>query len=171
MPTASLARPRSIRHNRSIMTPSTPPRPIEPIRVTPTRKERLDPVERWFVVVLRIIAFVLIARALLGWFVLTGLFMLPETIGVVSLSADMRLGLTAIMATISIIAGVGLWLLAPWGAVLWLSLVAADALLFFLFPELGLSNNTIVLMNGAMITIYLGMLLQVRRHARNKLNH
>lgn len=164
--TQSLAGVLSFRHNRHTMTPSPSPRPIDPIRVTPTHKERLDPIERWFVVVLRIIGITLIARALFGWFILTGLFMPPEMPELGQITPDIRLGLFAVMATVGVIAGVGLWLLAPWGAVLWLGLVAADALLFFLLPELGLTNNTVVLMNGGLIVIYLGMLLQVRRHTR-----
>jgi uncharacterized membrane protein (DUF2068 family) len=61
-----------------------------------------------------------------------------------------------------VIASVGLWLLVPWGAVLWLVVVAADALIYFLLPNLGIVSITMVLLNAGLVSVYLGMLLQVR---------
>ena len=105
---------------------STPaPQPIEPLRVTPGANPRIDPIERWFVVLLRFIALLLLARSLLSWFILIGLVEVPSLGETLFDPPYLILSLVIVTATISVIAATGLWLLAPWGAVLWLSMVAA----------------------------------------------
>lgn len=148
------------------MSKSAPPKPIDPIWVTPPPKQRLDPIERWFIVVLRVVALVLIARALHDWFVIIG-FLEPRVVARNVDAYRLFLALMTIMTSVAVIAGVGLWLLAPWGAVLWLVLVAADALFFFLAPGVGLVGPTLILLNAGLICVYLGMLLQVRRHEQS----
>lgn len=149
-----------------IMVSGTAPKPIEPLRVTPKAKERLDPIERWFMVLLRFIGLVLLVRAIYGWFILTGFLQPVSMVEAMAAHPTLHLSLLVTLCTVSVIAGVGLWLLAPWGAVLWLTLVVADALLFFTVPHLHLVSLTLVMLNAGLITIYLGLLLQVRRHGR-----
>ncbi|MFK7791703.1 MAG: hypothetical protein AB8B88_03425 [Devosiaceae bacterium] len=146
------------------MASGAAPKPIEPIWVVPPPRQRLDPIERWFTVLLRFIALVLTGRAIFGWFIV--IEFLPPAVVTDAMTANptLYLSLLVIVSAVSVIAGVGLWLLAPWGAVLWLALVAADALLFFLLPEMRIVSVITVLLNAGLISIYLGMLLQVRRH-------
>lgn len=136
------------------------PKAVEPIRVTPTKRSQLDTAERWFYFVLRAIGLVLIARALIIWFSLTGLLLTepPES--------SLQLGLVIAAAIASVIAGVGLWLLAAWGAVLWLVLVAVDAAMFFIAPDLAFVRPIVVLLNAGLLALYLGIALMVRRRAR-----
>lgn len=148
------------------MARSSTPQPIDPIWVTPPPKQRLDPIERWFIVVLRVIALYLLVRAVYGWLLVTGFAVHPELGDALLGSPYVRFALFGIVTTASAIAGVGLWLLAPWGAVLWLVIVAADALLFFGLPNLGIISTVVVLANAGFVSIYLGMLLMIRRHAR-----
>jgi hypothetical protein len=148
------------------MVATAPPKPIDPIRVTPEAKQRLDPIERWFIVVLRLIALVLLARAIFGWFVLTGFLQAVVASDAIAANPTLHTSLLVVVCTLSVIAAVGLWLLAPWGAVLWLTLVVLDAVLFFTVPGLNIASLTLVLMNAGLITIYLGLLLQVRRHSK-----
>ncbi len=145
------------------MSRPNPPGPIEPIWVTPPAKQRLDPIERWFVVVLRLIAVMLAVRAIYGWLLITGIFVHPELGADLLATPYVRFALFGTVAGACIVAAVGLWLLAPWGAVLWLVIVASDALIFFLLPNLGIVSLTVILMNAGLIAIYLGTLLQVRR--------
>jgi hypothetical protein len=145
------------------MARSSVPKPMDPIWVTPPPKQRLDPIERWFIVVLRVIALVLLIRAINGWFLIVGLIDHQELGSLLLGTPYVRFALFGILTVASIIACVGLWLLAPWGAVLWLVIVAADALIYFLLPNLGIISITILLLNAGLVSIYLGMLLQVRR--------
>ncbi|MGD1886842.1 MAG: DUF6163 family protein [Cohaesibacteraceae bacterium] len=148
------------------MAPSTRPQPISPIRVTPEKNARLEPVERWLLVVLRVIGLLLILRALFGWFILVGMTQFEEGLAVEQLTS-FEMSLFIVMSLVAVIAGVGLWLLAAWGAVLWLALVAVDAILFFVAPHLPFSSLLVVLMNAGLIMVYLGMVLQVRRLVRS----
>lgn len=136
------------------------PKAVEPIRVTPPKRSQLDVVERWFYFVLRAIGLVLIARALIIWFSLTGLLSTQQP------ESSLQIGLVIAAAIASVIAGVGLWLLAAWGAVLWLVLVAVDAAMFFIAPELAFVRPIVVLLNAGLLTLYLGIALMVRRRAR-----
>lgn len=149
------------------MARSSAPEPIDPIWVTPPPKLRLDPIERWFVVVLRLIALALLVRAVYGWLLIVGVLDHPELGDLLLGTPYVRFALFGVVTVASIIASVGLWLLAPWGAVLWLVIVAADALIYFVLPNLGIVSGTIVLINGGLVSIYLGMLLQVRRLAHD----
>ena len=164
-PPAVRARP-SRSNISATMSPSTRPQPIAPIRVTPERNARLEPVERWLLVVLRLIGLLLIVRALYGWFVLVGMVSLDGGLAVEQLS-PLDLSAFTVLSLVSVIAGVGLWLLAAWGAVLWLVLVAVDAVLFFAAPQLPFASLPVVLLNAGFILIYLGMVLQVRRLVRS----
>lgn len=136
------------------------PKAVEPIRVTPPKRSQLDVVERWFYFVLRAIGLVLIARALIIWFSLTGLLSTQQP------ESSLQIGLVIAAAIASVIAGVGLWLLAAWGAVLWLVLVAVDAAMFFIAPDLAFVRPIVVLLNAGLLTLYLGIALMVRRRAR-----
>jgi uncharacterized membrane protein len=91
---------------------------------------------------------------------------IPNLVAALLGTPYVRFALFGILTVASIIACVGLWLLAPWGAVLWLVIVAADALIYFLLPNLGIISITILLLNAGLVSIYLGMLLQVRRRRK-----
>ncbi|GAB5511694.1 MAG: hypothetical protein Rhims3KO_30950 [Hyphomicrobiales bacterium] len=136
------------------------PKAVEPIRVTPPKRSQLDMVERWFYFILRAIGLVLIARALIIWFSLTGLLATEQP------ESSLQLGLVIAAAIASVIAGVGLWLLAAWGAVLWLVLVAVDAVMFFVAPDLAFVRPIVVLLNAGLLALYLGIALMVQRRAR-----
>jgi uncharacterized membrane protein (DUF2068 family) len=107
---------------------------------------------------------VLLVRAIHGWLLITGLLRASRTWRLCcSVTPYVRFALFGMLTVASVIASVGLWLLAPWGAVLWLVVVAADALIYFLLPNLGIVSITMVLLNAGLVSVYLGMLLQVRR--------
>ncbi|MEM6383774.1 MAG: DUF6163 family protein [Pseudomonadota bacterium] len=148
------------------MPRSFSPQPLEPIRVTSASPAPERPTERWFYIMLRGVGVLLIARGLYIWFCFTGL--MPEVAPAYALSveSDLEFALLAGSAVASLIAGLGLWLLAAWGAVLWLVLVAFDALLFFLVPELAAVRPFVVVANGVLVTAYIVMALIVRRGVR-----
>lgn len=141
---------------------------MEPIRVTPPIRSAIDPVEAWFFTVLRIFGFILLLRGLYIWFSTTGLLGSIAPSYVLTMSSDLEFWLMIGTGVICMIAGVGLWLLAPWGAVLWLALVFADAILFSLVDELEALRPFIMMLNAGLVSIYLGMALMVRRRSRER---
>ncbi|MBV6658171.1 MAG: hypothetical protein KI785_10445, partial [Devosiaceae bacterium] len=133
------------------------PQPLEPIRVTPPSRTAESKAEVWFFLLLRIVGVVLIARSLYIWFCFTG--MMPTFAPAYSFEPSSTLQFAVLSSTAigSLIAGLGLWLLAPWGAVLWLVLVVVDAVLFFVTPELAAVRPIIVALNLVMVTAYIAM--------------
>ena len=144
------------------------PQPLEPIRVTPATRIAESAAERWFFLVLRIVGALLIVRALYVWFCFTGFMDAYAPALDFEVAGTVQFALLSGAAIASLIAGLGLWLLAPWGAVLWLVLVAADAVLFFILPELSAVRPFVVAANGVLVTLYLVMALLVRREARSR---
>lgn len=142
------------------------PQPLEPIRVTPASRLPESAVEGWFFLVLRTIGALLILRALYLWFCFTGLLPAMAPAFAVAPAGTLPFALLTGSAIVSLIAGLGLWLLAPWGAVLWLVLVATDAVLFFLLPDLSAVRPLVVALNGVLVTAYLVLALMVRRQVR-----
>jgi hypothetical protein len=72
---------------------------------------------------------------------------------------------TVFFAVIDLVAAVGLWLAAPWGAVVWLtsviSLIAVDAL----FPQIYGGDLWVILIELSLLAIYLLLaLLSAREH-------
>ena len=73
---------------------------------------------------------------------------------------------TVFFAVIDLVAAVGLWLAAPWGAVVWLtsviSLIAVDAL----FPQIYGGDILVILIELTLLGIYLALaLLSAREQA------
>ncbi|MEM1288495.1 MAG: DUF6163 family protein [Pseudomonadota bacterium] len=144
------------------------PQSLPPIRVTPTGRPAQNTVERSLFVLLRIVAATLIIRALYIWFCLTGFMPIFAPDYVVDMGTGAQLMIIGGAAIASLIAGLGLWLLASWGAVLWLVLVGVDAVVFFLVPELSAVRPFVVVANAVLVALYLILALMLRRQARSE---
>ena len=147
------------------MPPVFIPQPLEPILVMAATRQAFDPAEVWFFLFLRLVSIVLIARALYFWFCFTGLMPVYLPAYALDIGSPAQFAFVAGSAIGGLIAALGLWLLAPWGAVLWLVLVVCDAVFFFVVPELASVRPFIVLLNAGLVSIYLGLALMVRRRA------
>ena len=67
---------------------------------------------------------------------------------------------TVFFAVIDLVAAVGLWLAAAWGAVIWLTAVASMLAVEIFFPQVfggGLLSN---LLEGSLLVLYLGLALK-----------
>lgn len=122
-----------------------------------------DASESAFFAVLRLIGFLLLLRAVYVWFSLTGVF--PPALHPVPFNThtDLELALVVASSVGCMIAGVGLWLLAPWGAVMWLVMVGMDAVLVSVVPDYQGVRYLVLGLNTGFVAIYLGMALRVRR--------
>ncbi len=67
---------------------------------------------------------------------------------------------TVFFAVIDLVAAVGLWLAAAWGAVIWLTAVASMLAVEILFPQVFGTGVLTGALEGAMLMIYLGLALK-----------
>lgn len=67
---------------------------------------------------------------------------------------------TIFFAVIDLVAAVGLWLAAAWGAVVWLMSVASMLTVEIFFPQVFAASITIQLAGGALLAIYLWLALK-----------
>ncbi len=70
---------------------------------------------------------------------------------------------TIFFAVIDLVAAVGLWLAAPWGAVVWLTASVSMAVIAMFFQQVYGAQPAIVLLEGAMIAAYLFLAIQAAR--------
>ena len=73
---------------------------------------------------------------------------------------------TVFFAVIDLVAAVGLWLAAAWGAVVWLTSVVSMAVLELLFPQVYGSSTVIILIEISLLAIYLGLAIVAARTRR-----
>jgi Family of unknown function (DUF6163) len=70
---------------------------------------------------------------------------------------------TVFFAVIDLVAAVGLWLAAPWGAVVWLTAVVSMAAVEVLFPQVYGGRLWVVIVQLALLFVYLGLALLAAR--------
>ena len=70
---------------------------------------------------------------------------------------------TVFFAVIDLVAAVGLWLAAPWGAVIWLTAVVSMAAVEVLFPQVYGGRLWVVLVELALLFTYLALALLAAR--------
>lgn len=67
---------------------------------------------------------------------------------------------TVFFAVIDLVAAVGLWLAAAWGAVIWLTSVASMLVLAIFFPQVFASGILIIVLEGGLLGLYLWLALK-----------
>ena len=67
------------------------------------------------------------------------------------------------IGVIDLVAGVGLWLAAPWGAVVWLTSVISMAAVELLFPQIYGGNIWTVMTEVVLLGTYLWLALMAAR--------
>ena len=67
---------------------------------------------------------------------------------------------TVFFAVIDLVAAVGLWLAAAWGAVIWLTAVASMLALEIFFPQVFGASLLFVALEGALLALYLWLALK-----------
>jgi hypothetical protein len=114
--------------------------------IVPEQGRRLDPVhaeeteapaERWperLVLFLRVMAGVSFLTGLYYWSIICGIDA-PTPGGFADYSTPFQTA-TVFFAVIDLVAAVGLWLAAPWGAVVWLTSLISRMAVELLFPQI-----------------------------------
>ncbi|MPZ59258.1 MAG: hypothetical protein GEU91_22810 [Rhizobiales bacterium] len=70
---------------------------------------------------------------------------------------------TSFFAVIDLVAAVGLWLAAAWGAVVWLTAVVSMAAVELLFPQVYGGRMTVVAVQAVLLFAYLGLAVMAAR--------
>jgi hypothetical protein len=133
---------------------------LEPVQAEPSEA----PAERWaywFVVFLRMMAGLSLIKGLYHWAVVCGIGA-PSGAGFEAYSTPYQVA-TVFFAVIDLVAAVGLWLAAPWGAVVWLTAVISMAAVEALFPQIYGGSILVMLIEIMLLVAYLGLTLMAAR--------
>lgn len=115
-------------------------------------------------VFLRIMAAISLLKGLYYWAIVCGVGA-PSPTGFDSYALPYQ-SATVFFAVIDLVAAVGLWLAAPWGAVIWLTSVISMAAVEVLFPQIYGGRLWVIVVELLMLGTYLALaLLSAREHA------
>jgi hypothetical protein len=115
----------------------------------------------WLVLFLRVMAVVSLCKGLYHWAIICGI-KAPYPSGFDAYALPYQVA-TVFFAIIDLVAGVGLWLAAPWGAVVWLTSVISMAAVEVLFPQIYGGHILIVLIEVAFVGTYIWFVLMAAR--------
>ena len=132
----------------------------------------LDPVHdddeskaaRWtayLVMFLRIMAGLSMIKGLFHWALVTGIIQGPE--GGFEFHSQAWQAATIFFAVIDLVAAVGLWLAAAWGAVVWLTAIVSMSAVEVLFPSVYGGHVVVVLIQALLLVSYLFLALMAAR--------
>jgi hypothetical protein len=138
-----------------------------------SRRELLEPVHagedeaadgRWterLVLFLRIMAGVSLVKGLYHWSVVIGVLAGPD--GSFETHSLPWQTATVFFAVFDLVAAVGLWLAAAWGAVIWLTSVVSMAVVELFFPQIYGGNLWVVLVELTLLAVYLWLAIFAAR--------
>jgi len=144
--------------------------------IDPTGKDLVDVLEpvqvkgdesagmRWttaLVVFLRVMAALSMIKGLYHWSAVCGIGV-PREAGFVYQTLAWQTA-TVFFAVIDLVAAVGLWLAAAWGAVVWLTATVSMVVVQLFFPQIYSANDWLLLLEVALIGCYLFLAIKSAR--------
>jgi hypothetical protein len=138
---------------------SDPARTLEPVQAEEPRQDET----RWtrrLVVFLRIMSVLSMAKGLYHWTLVIGIAGSGD--GFESQPSPWQTA-TVFFAVIDLVAAVGLWLAAAWGAVVWLTASVSMAAVEVFFPQVYGGRWGVVAIVGALLFTYLFLAIQSAR--------
>lgn len=137
------------------------PRPaLEPVQAADESKDQYR-WTRWLVLFLRAMAVVSMLKGLYHWSVVLGIGEGPDT-NFSTQSVPWQTA-TVYFAIIDLVAAVGLWLAAVWGAVVWLTAGVSMAAVEVFFPQIYGGSLLVVVIELVLLCCYLVLALQSAR--------
>jgi hypothetical protein len=130
---------------------------LEPVK----ERETDDGVGRWtrrLVLFLRVMAGVSMLKGLYHWAAVCG-FIGGQDGGFLGHGPQWQTA-TIFFAVIDLVAAVGLWLAAPWGAVIWLMAIASMLAVEIFFPQVFGASLIAGLIEGGLLALYLLLALK-----------
>jgi uncharacterized protein DUF6163 len=144
-------------------TPKSPTRPsdlLEPVHAGKTAKASGSWAE-YLVLFLRIMAAVSLVKGLYHWAQVCGIGASADD-GFEAHTVAWQTA-TVFFAVIDLVAAVGLWLAAAWGAVVWLTAVVSMAMVEVFFPQVYGGNIFVVLVETTLLAVYLWLAIFAAR--------
>jgi fatty acid desaturase len=144
--------------DQSRRPPARPSDLLDPVQAKPAARGSWTD---YLVLFMRIMALVSLAKGLYHWGQVCGIDALPDQ------TFEMR-GLpwqsaTVFFAVIDLVAAVGLWLAAAWGAVVWLTSIVSMVVVEAFFPNIYGGSAFIVLTEMGLLCVYLGLAIAAAR--------
>jgi hypothetical protein len=142
--------------NDPVIADHQQPQTLEPVHAG---EEEGRP-DRWatrLVVFLRVMAGVALLKGLYHWAIVCGIDA-PSPVGFEAYATPYQVA-TVFFAVIDLVAAVGLWLAAPWGAVVWLTSVISMAAVEALFPQIYGGRMWVIVVEVILLGIYLWLAL------------
>jgi len=142
----------------------TSPRGMEPVHT----EEADGTAMRWtarLVLFLRVMAAVSMLKGLYHWAQVCGIFVSPES--AFENRTVVWQAATVFFAVIDLVAAVGLWLAAAWGAVIWLTSVTSMIAVDLFFPQVFGSDVFLDLFQGCLLAVYLWLALKAAQEHPN----
>ena len=135
-------------------------RALEPVQVAEENKDQYR-WTRWLVLFLRAMAVISMAKGLYHWSVVLGIGEGPDS--TFSTQSVPWQTATVYFAIIDLVAAVGLWLAAVWGAVVWLTAGVSMAAVEVFFPQIYGGSLLVVVIEMILLCCYLVLALQSAR--------
>ncbi len=130
---------------------------LEPVH-EPSREAGAGRWTRRLVLFLRVMAAVSMVKGLYHWSWVCGIGVLPhEMFEYHSIAWQTA---TVFFAVIDLVAAVGLWLAAAWGAVIWLTSIASMLAVEMFFPQVFGGGIFTGVLEGALLALYLWLALK-----------
>jgi len=137
---------------------------LEPVQPVSARAEVGTHVDRWtrrLVMFLRAMAGLSMIKGLYHWAIVCGISA-PTSGGFADYPTPYQ-SATAFFAVIDLVAAVGLWLAAPWGAVVWLTSIISMIAVEMLFPQIYGGRMWLVIIEFVLLGTYLFLALKAAR--------
>jgi hypothetical protein len=131
---------------------------LEPVHAG-AEESRGDQWAARLVIFLRVMAAISLLKGLYHWAIVCGI----DAANSFEMSEIPYQTATVFFAVIDLVAAVGLWLAAPWGAVVWLTSVISMAAVEALFPKIYGGSMWVIVMELILLAVYLGLALMSAR--------
>jgi hypothetical protein len=141
-------------------------RNLDPVRVDASDHERRE--NLWtsrLILFLRVMAALSLAKGLYHWGAICGIGVRPDN-AFEAQGLPWQAG-TVFFGVIDLVAAVGLWLAAAWGAVIWLTAVVSMAAVELIFPQVFGGSIAVVVLEFALLGCYLFLAIQSAREHPN----
>ena len=141
-------------------------RTLDTVRMEAADYERVENLwTRRLVLFLRVMAALSLAKGLYHWGAICGIGVRPDN-AFEAQALPWQTG-TVFFAVIDLVAAVGLWLAAAWGAVIWLTAVVSMAAVELIFPQVFGGSISVVVLEFALLGCYLFLAIQSAREHPN----
>jgi uncharacterized protein DUF6163 len=145
------------------MRPADPMRTLEPV-LSDEPEVRDARWTGWLLVFLRVMAVLSMAKGLYHWSIVCGFGGPPEGFEYAPTPWQTA---TVFFAVIDLVAAVGLWLAAAWGAVVWLTACVSMAAVEVFFPQVYGGRLVVVGIESLLLFSYLFLAIQSAREHPN----